>query len=247
MRRYCYLLPVIALLCACTATNQYTKSKLNGTWVLERINDQRIATDERLSFTVNDKEKAIYCQTDNQSVWKECDFKWKFEGDTFTLTGTDAKGSQMNRPNTLKVVNDTMMIFSYDTTPNGSATPQSTSNQYRRVLTSKSKYLGTWQVIDGTIDSINKVRYVFSETGTYDYYSLKNETWVKNETNGGSWFTYGDFIVMNAPSANDGGVIKAQLWDTSLASVGSDKTWLQTNTDAGGAMLKSRTLKFIIK
>lgn len=245
MKSLRYIIPfLLALLCACTATNQYTKSKLNGIWVLERVNDQRIATDERISFTIEDKEKATLCQTDNQFVWRECAFKWTFEGDTFTLSGTDAKGNQINQPSTLKVVNDTMMIFTYDATPAGAAQSVYISNQYRRVLTNKNQYLGTWQVIDGSMDSINKVRYVFSETGAYDYYALKEDKWTKDSSNGGSWFTYGNFIVMNAPT-KDG--VKAQIWDTSLATVGSDKTWLQTNTDAGGALLKSRTLKFIIK
>jgi len=250
MKRFWYILPLI-LLCSCTATNQYTKSKLSGTWVLERVNDQKIATDKRIALIVSDNGKATYCDTDNQKLWKEADFKWKFEGDTFTLTGTTPSGYQMDRPNTLKVVNDTMMIFSYEITSESataSGKTTSESNQYRRVLTNKSNYLGTWQVIDGTIDSINKVRYVLIETGAYEYYSLKGETWEKNTTNGGTWFTYGDFIVMNSTYTTESGVItQAQLWDTSLATVGSDKTWLQTNTDAAGAVLKSRTLKFISK
>lgn len=213
--------------------------------MLERINDQKIATNERYAFSIEEKKnKAVFCIENSANLWNEFDLKWDFKGDTFTINGNIPDGSFIDKKSVLKTVNDTMLLVSVLTNPDQSTADAKESRQYRRVMLSKSDYLGTWQVIDGTLDSINKVRYIFSETGTYEYYSLKGEEWQKNADVGGTWFCYGGFIVMNAPGKEK---IEAQLWDTSIAEVGSDKTWLQTNTDASGVVLQSRTLKFIKK
>lgn len=235
------LIVITLTLANCKSTSQYTKTKLAGNWVLQRVNDQRIATDTRCILSlINGKKEAVYCQMNNDSVWLECPFQWIFEGDVITLEGTNPKGVYVKEENTLKIVNDTMLIYSGIVSP---ANPKVTQNyQYCRVDLSKSKYIGTWQVIDGTIDSLNKVRYIFSETGTYEYYSLKGENWVKDSENGGTWFLYGDFMVMNTPDKSG---IRAQMWDTSIATAGSDKVCLQTNSDSNGTLLQSRTLKYI--
>ncbi len=214
---------LLIALTSCNVTDNYVKTKFNGFWVLERINDQTIATDSRNSFVLYNDSKAVQCRKNN-NIWLEAETSWKYEGITFTMN--DLTGNMM-------AINDTILLLS---TASGSM-------QYRRVVQSKSPFLGTWQVIDdSSADIANQVRFVFNEAGTYEYQTLSDGVWSASGVKSGDWFIYQSLLVLNSIETSG---TTTEMWDISLATVGGQKTWLQTATDASGNVLHSLTLKFI--
>lgn len=224
--RSAFILVLIALMAAsCNVTDPYVKTKLNGIWVLAKNNDQHVATEKRNVFYLTDKDKAVLCDKNANNVWQEQDVKWKFEGKKLTVG--DAISAD------LTVVNDTMMLLS---SSDGSL-------QYNRVTQNKSPYLGTWEIISDTnTPNIGTVRLKFTEDGKYEYQTLKDGTWSSTGLKSGDWYIYETFLALNS---NESTGTVAELWDSSLATIGSDKVWLQDATDASGAIIRSRTLKFI--
>lgn len=215
-------LSLIALT-SCNVTDGYVKTKFNGFWVLERANDQPVATDSRYSFVLYNDGTSVLCSKEN-NIWVEAATNWKYEGITFTMN--DLTGDMV-------AINDTILLLS---TADGRI-------QYRRVFQSKSPFLGTWQVIDDTdADIINRVRFVFDEAGAYEYQTLSDGVWSASGIKSGNWFIYQTLLVLNSIETSG---TTAEMWDISLATVSGQKIWLQTSTDASGNVLHSRTLKFI--
>lgn len=224
--RSAFILAAIALVFAsCNVTDPYVKTKLNGMWVLAKNNDQRVATESRNVFTLNDKNKAVLCNKNDNNVWQEQDVKWTFEGATVSV-GSVVKGD-------LLVLNDTMLLLSSD----------AGSLQYNRVVQKQSPYLGTWEVIDDTnTENIGKVRLIFKEDGKYEYQTLTDGSWISSGFKNGDWYVYETFLALNSIESSG---TTAELWDISLAYVNSETRWLQNATDKDGNIIRSRTLKFI--
>ncbi len=224
--RSAFILVLIALIAAsCNVTDPFVKTKLNGIWVLAKNNDQNVATEKRNVFYLAAKDNAVLCNKDDKNVWQEQDVKWRFEGITLTV------GSFLTAD--LNVVNDTMLFL----------TSSVGSLQYNRVTQSKKPYLGTWEIINDTDSkNIGTVRLIFTEDGKYEYQTLVDGQWSSTGVKSGEWYIYDIFLALN--SAESTGTV-AELWDSSLATIGSDKVWLQNATDATGAIIRTRTLKFI--
>ncbi len=224
--RTVFLLAVIALvLASCNVTDPYVKTKFNGIWVLSRCNDQQVATDSRNVIYLTEKEKAVLCNKNANNVWQEQDVKWTFTGVHLTV------GDFISAD--LVVINDTMLLL----------TSNAGSLQYSRVEQKKSPFIGTWEVIDDLDKSkIGTVRLKFTEDGKYEYQTLTDNVWTVTGLKNGEWYIYKSFLALNTIESSG---TTAELWDSSLATIGSDKVWLQNATDATGAIIRTRTLKFI--
>lgn len=228
------LLTIVAiiLMVSCEVTDPYTKTKINGVWLLESINGTNVNTSERIIYEFNNDKTALFAMRYEESEtyksqWIEIkNYNWDLVSTNLQINGIDAKGETNAISAVLQTVNDTLLSFKASGRNLGDNNESTDNNLvFKRVLKQNYLYVGTWEMIQKDDVSKTDVRIIFNEDGTYIYLEYVDGNWVEKQDNNGQWFAYGSFIATNYTL---NGEKICDIWDFDTASSGQVNTWVWT-------------------
>ena len=215
---------------SCEETDPYSYLKIQGTWLLQAVNDYPVDTDTRTVAIFSEKDActvALMYDNNGSRKWQVNDgLSWNFHGTVLEISGMDANNNVFVQNNTFLSVDDNTLVFTVNGVESQAGGSTGSYNcKFSRVLADSRNYSGTWECLhaDGVTNPGIRIR--LDGNHAMSVFSLENGTWQQKLS--AEYFTYNGFIAINYTDS-DSGLPACGTWDYDMAASGNSVTWLWT-------------------
>lgn len=188
----------------------FNKELINGTWILNSIEDSNINTKESVVMVISEGRITIFHRQEidtNNSIWKTSPiYEYIFDGKYLNIKSSyDNSGEIINNTFIVETIQSNELSFKYEGKKYTFYRPES---QYTTSI------IGTWQSLQYTPAELNDmpIKIEYKINGTYDFYSKSDNQWIKTNEKC-KYYLYGNLIVF-CYKINDNSV--CDIWKISI-------------------------------